>query len=47
MIIGGHHPSAAPRDFVDVFRLAARYDKATLVEWARQVDRATTVLSRT
>lgn len=29
---------AAPRDFVDVFRLAARYDKATLVEWARRVD---------
>ncbi len=29
---------AAPRDFVDVFRLATRYDKATLVEWARRVD---------
>ena len=29
---------AAPRDFVDVFRLAARYDRATLVEWARRVD---------
>jgi hypothetical protein len=29
---------AAPRDFVDVFRLTARYDKATLVEWARRID---------
>lgn len=29
---------AAPRDFVDVFRLAARYDKGRLVEWARRVD---------
>lgn len=29
---------AAPRDFVDVFNLAARYDKATLIAWARRVD---------
>ncbi|MBU4215748.1 MAG: nucleotidyl transferase AbiEii/AbiGii toxin family protein [Actinobacteria bacterium] len=29
---------AAPRDFVDVLHLTARYDKDTLVEWARRID---------
>jgi len=29
---------AAPRDFVDVFHLAARFGTTTLVEWARRVD---------